>query len=142
MDNEIKIALAMILKADDREAELLDRCLGGVVKENLSPIHRKINLKKTGGLAANVDGIFITITGENKKCEEVAKKYGANISHYKWDYSFANARNFSFKQVPEEYKYIVWTDADDIWHNASLLRNVISEADKRAVDAKIGRAHV
>lgn len=136
-DIKIKIALALIVKADDKEAELLDRCLGGIIREKLNIKHKNINLKKTDGLAKYVDGIFITITGENEKCEEVAKKYNAKVSHYKWDYSFANARNFNFNQISEDYKYIIWTDTDDVWHNASLIRNVVSESDKKAIDVVV-----
>lgn len=135
MDNKIKIALAMIVKPDDREAVLLDRCLGGTTKDNVMPHHKKVDLKNTDGLAKYFDKIFITITGENEKCEEIAKKYNAEISHYKWDYSFAKARNFNFSQVPQEYEYIVWTDSDDVWENPQLIRDILDKAYEEKVDA-------
>lgn len=135
MNENIKIALCLIVKPDDREAELLDRCLGGVNKTNIMPHHKYINLKKTGGLANHFDGIFITITGKNQKCEEVAKKYGAHISYYDWDYSFAKARNFNFSQVGQEYGYIMWVDSDDTVEKPELIRPVIQKADDEKVDA-------
>ncbi len=131
MENQNKIALCIIVKADNREAELLDRCLGGVTKDNITSYHKNINLKKTDGLAKYFDKVFITITGQNKKCEEVAKKYGAEISHREWDFNFSNARNFNFSQVPEDYEYIAWTDSDDIWENPGAIREII---DKACVD--------
>lgn len=123
MNPKSKLALCMIVKADNREAELLDRCLGGVFDKNkqLLPEHMEISLDGVDGIAKHVDAIYLTITGENPACEEVAKKYGAIVSHYKWDHNFANARNFNFSQVPEEYTHIVWCDADDLWWNPELL---------------------
>ncbi|MEK6897496.1 MAG: hypothetical protein AABW93_03120 [Nanoarchaeota archaeon] len=133
--SKIKIALAMIMKADDREAELLDRCLGGATKDNIMVHHKKVNLKKTDGLAKHVDKIFLTITGHNQKCEDVAAKYGAIVSHYDWDYNFAKARNFNFSQVPLEYEYILWTDADDVWENPKLIRLIVEKSHEEKVDA-------
>ena len=66
-------------------AELLDRLLGG---KNL-PKERKIDFSKVQGLARNVDKVSITITGHNEKCEEIAKKYGAVVSHCEWNKDFA-----------------------------------------------------
>lgn len=109
---DIKIALAMIVKGDDQEAILLERCLASV-----SPF---------------VDGIFVTITnlhGENtnSKCVEVANKYNAVVSNFEWVHDFSKARNFNFKQVPKDFDYIMWSDADDIWDGLSKLKPTISK---------------
>lgn len=108
----MKIALAMIVKGSDEEAKVLDRCL-----ENVSPF---------------VDGIFITSTyksGEqpNKEVEKVAKFYGANVSTFEWVNDFAKARNFNFSQVPKEYDYIIWCDADDVFRGLDKLKDTINE---------------
>lgn len=103
----MKLALCMIVKPSDEEAELLKRCLNYV--------------------APHVDGIFITITGENEKCEDVAKAFGAVVSHYKWDYSFANARNYALSQVPADYDYWMWLDCDDVLRGAEKLKSTIEE---------------
>ena len=103
----MKLALALIVKPTDEEAEFLKRALNNI--------------------APHVDGIFVTITGKNKKIEDICKAYGVNTSYYKWDYSFANARNFNFKQVPKEYDYILWVDADDMLRGAELLKGIINQ---------------
>lgn len=114
----MKIALAMIVKGDDKEALVLDRCL-----KNVAPF---------------VDGIFITSTHmagmkPNKEVEKVAKKYKANLSTFEWVKDFAKARNFNFAQVPKDYEFILWCDADDIYEGLEKLRPTL-EANK-TVDA-------
>lgn len=106
----MKLALALIVKGDDKEAELLDRCLG--------------NTKDY------VDGIFITSTHKvreapNTRVTEVAQKYGAKISYFEWCNDFAKARNFNFLQVPKEYDYILWLDSDDVVRGLDKLRDTI-----------------
>jgi tetratricopeptide (TPR) repeat protein len=108
----MKIALAMIVKGTDNEAKLLARCL-----ENMSPY---------------VDGIFITRT--HKKGEEpneavgaVARAYNAHLSDFEWVNDFAAARNFNFSQVPAEYGYIMWSDADDLWRGLGKLRATLQK---------------
>lgn len=106
----MKIALNLIVKGTDDEALLLDRCL-----ENVSPY---------------VDGIFITSThkkGEepNKMVEKIAKLYKANVSTFEWCNDFAKARNFNFSQVPKEYDYILWCDADDVFRGLETLKDTI-----------------
>ncbi len=108
----MKIALAMIIKGDDKEAELLDRCL-----ENVSPY---------------VDGIFLSVShkkGEapNQKVANVGAKYRANVSDFVWKNDFAYARNFNFSHVPKEYDYILWCDADDVFRGLENLRQIIEE---------------
>lgn len=105
-----KIALAMIVKGTDQEAELLDRCLQ---------------------YASNsVDDIFITIThkpGEevNKEVMRVAKSWQANISTFMWVNDFSAARNFNFSQVPKEFDYIFWLDADDVLRGTASLKETV-----------------
>lgn len=106
----MKIALALIVKGSDEEADFLDRCL-----RTMYPY---------------VDGIFITSTykdGErpNNKINTVCAKYKANVSYFKWKNDFALARNFNFSKVPKEYDYILWLDADDIMQNPEKIRPTI-----------------
>lgn len=103
----MRLAFCAIVKATDEEAVLLDRLL-----ENVSP---------------HVDGLFITITGKNKKCTDVANKYGANVSYFKWVNDFSAARNFNFSQVPKDYNYILWADADDVFKGLEKLKPTIEE---------------
>ena len=106
----MKLALCLIVKGTDEEAELLDRCL-----ENMSP---------------HVDGIFITSTftdTPNKKVAEVTKKYKGVLSTFKWTKNFAEARTFNFSQVPKDFDYIMWSDADDMWFNLDKLKPLLVE---------------
>jgi glycosyltransferase involved in cell wall biosynthesis len=109
-----KIALAMIVKASDEEAVVLERCLHSVRK--------------------HIDGIFITITGENKAVETVAKKYKAVVSHFDWIDDFAAARNFSFEQVTKDYTHIIWLDADDIIPEAHNIKKVANLMNEKGID--------
>ncbi|MFZ5845665.1 MAG: glycosyltransferase, partial [Patescibacteria group bacterium] len=104
-----KIALNMIVAPRDKEADELNRCLKSVAK--------------------GVDGIFITITGKNKKVERMARKWGAKISYFDWIKDFSAARNFALSQVPKEYDWIFWCDADDVVHGAENLHTVAEMAE-------------
>ena len=103
----MRIALALIVKPTDSEAMLLDRCLASVVD--------------------HVDGIFITQAGPktNAEVSRVAKAYNATESFFKWNDSFADARNYNFSQVPKDYDYIFWLDADDVVRNPEKLKPTI-----------------
>lgn len=106
----MKLALAMIVKGTNDEAQLLRRCL-----ENLAP---------------HVDGIFITRThakGQkpNRAVGNVATMFGAHLSEFEWVDDFSAARNFNFSQVPKDYDFIMWTDADDMWRGLDKLRPTI-----------------
>ena len=108
--NNMKLALCLIVKGDDKEAELLDRCLDN--------------------MESYVDGIFVTSTHKvaespNKKVTEICQKHKAHISYFEWQKDFAMARNFNFSQVPQEYDYIMWLDADDVVRGAEKLRDTI-----------------
>lgn len=102
----------MIVKGTNDEAELLDRCLDSI--------------------APYVDGIFITSThkkGEkpNKRVQEVAESYDADVSTFEWINDFGAARNFNFSQVTKDYDYIMWSDADDIWRGLEKLKPTLEE---------------
>lgn len=103
----MKLALAMIVKGDDKEAEVLARCL-----QNVAP---------------HVDGIFVTITQPNEKVKEVAELYEAHVSQFVWCNDFAAARNFNFSQVTKDYTHILWLDADDVIRGGEKLKPTIEE---------------
>lgn len=102
INTKFKLAFAVIVEGTDYEAEKLGKLL-----QNVSP---------------HVDGLFVTITQPNKKVEAMAKLFGANISHFKWIDDFSAARNFNWSQVPKEYDYIMWGDADDIFRDMEKVR--------------------
>ena len=106
------ISLCIIVKADDKEAMLLNRCLKSVAKY--------------------VDEICITITGENAKCEEIANRYEAKISHFDWVNDFSKARNFNFSQATGDY--IFWCDADDVIKGGEYLKETVEKMEKEKFD--------
>lgn len=108
----MKLALALICKGTDEEAKLLDRCLDDITSTSA------------------VDAVYITSTytdKPNEKITQVCAQYGANVSHFKWIDDFAAARNFNFSQVPKEYDYIMWCDADDVWQGSEKIKSLIQE---------------
>ena len=108
----------MIVKSDDREAKLLDRCL-----------------KSVGN---NVDNKLITITGKKGECpelEKVCERYKAKVSYFKWIKDFAAARNFNFSQSKSEY--IFWCDADDVIEGADQIKPTIKKMIDEGVDIGI-----
>lgn len=105
--NEPKLALAMIVKGDDEEAKVLQRCLANS--------------------AQYVDGIFITITQPNERVRKVAENFGARISEFEWVGDFAKARNFNFNQVGPDFTHIVWLDADDVPRGFETLKDTLRE---------------
>lgn len=112
-----KIALAMIIKTTPDELELLENCLESV----------------------DVDGIFLTFTYKKgqkigSRFRQLAKKYKAVTADYEWKDHFADARNFSFDQVPKEYDFILWLDADDVLENPEKVRET-AEITPKGVSA-------
>lgn len=106
----MKLALAMIVKGTAEEAKCLDTCLSYVAKE--------------------MDGIFITATYTDvqpiaQEIRDVCSKYNCFVSEYKWIDDFSAARNYNFSQVPKEYDYILWLDADDAVKNVENIKPTI-----------------
>lgn len=98
----MKIAFCAIVKGSDDEALLLNNLLGSVKDY--------------------VDGIFITITQPNDAVRATALRYGATVSDFEWTGDFSKARNFNFAQVPKDYDFIMWGDADDTYEGMEHLR--------------------
>jgi glycosyltransferase involved in cell wall biosynthesis len=106
-----KLSLCLIVKASDEEAVMLEKALQETTK--------------------HVDELVVTITGQNKKVEEVAKSYGAKVSHFDWCNDFAKARQFNFDQATGDW--ILWMDADDTFEGMENLNPLIEAADKQKV---------
>lgn len=84
----MSLSLCMIVK---NEEDTLGRCL-----ESVKDI---------------VDEIIIVDTGSTDDTVKIAENYGAKVFFYKWDNSFANARNFSLEKASKDWILIM--DADD-----------------------------
>lgn len=112
----MKLALCMIVK-DDSEIKGLDKAVRSLIKY--------------------VDKIFITTTGkEVSKIKEYCGMVGLMYSHRDWDYDFSAARNFNFDQAikHDEYDYLLWIDADDIFIGGEHLRAVAENAKRSMLD--------
>lgn len=86
------IALTVIVK---NEVKDLDRCL-----------------KSAYG---KVDAIYVAITNTGKRLalEEIIAKYDGKAFLHEWKDDYAEARNFIMSQVPKDYEYVMYLDADD-----------------------------
>lgn len=111
-----KIALCLIVKGTDDEAPHLKRCLDSVAKY--------------------VDFIFINFNyRKGEKVSEEALKaatgYGnVEIIKTEWHDDFAKARNANFAQVPDDYNWILWLDADDTVDKPKKIRDVCEASGK------------
>ncbi|MFW2492012.1 glycosyltransferase [Clostridium chromiireducens] len=84
----MSLSLCMIVKDEENT---LERCL-----ESVKDI---------------VDEMIIIDTGSKDGTIKIAQQYGAKIFFYKWDNSFANARNYSLSKASKDWILIM--DADD-----------------------------
>ncbi|MED1204356.1 glycosyltransferase family 2 protein [Heyndrickxia acidicola] len=82
------LSLCMIVK---NEEEFIDKCLTSV--KDL------------------VDEIIIVDTGSTDRTIEICQSHGAVIEKFKWNGSFADARNFGINKATGEW--ILWLDADE-----------------------------
>jgi len=73
--------------------------------------------------------IVITDTGSTDRTIEIAKQFGANLSHFTWCDDFSAARNFCFSQAQSDW--IFWLDADEelLPGSVDLLLNCVGRTD-------------
>jgi tetratricopeptide (TPR) repeat protein len=97
--NKPRVALAMIVAAGrDKEATDLAQCLGSI--------------------NGYVDGIFIQLNAQkgtkiDPTIKGIAEQFSDHVYEYEWKDNFVDARNDVLAQVPEDYDWIIWLDADD-----------------------------
>jgi glycosyltransferase involved in cell wall biosynthesis len=112
MEKDLKIALSMIV-SETEPVEMVQRAIGSV--------------------AEAIDGIFVTVTYKEKKPKEsdllkFLASIGATVSLWKWTYRFDEARNFAISQIPKEFDFYIWIDADDVWQGTDRIRPLVKEA--------------
>ena len=111
----MKVALCLIVKDDDSEADHLLSCLTSV--------------------QSHVDGIFLNLNRKkglkpSKKLREVLSNFKANIIETEWVGDFAKARNENFAQVPQDYEWILWLDSDDTIDKPRKIRKVCEVSNR------------
>src|SRR3990167_8687685 len=110
-----KLAVCIIVK-NDSEALLLSQALASV--------------------AQYVQDIFVTGTKEPQdKIREIVKEYNGKWSFFPWINDFSAARNFNWSQVPKDFTYIFWIDADDIVLGSQHIPDIIQKMDDEKLDA-------
>lgn len=105
----IKVAAILIVKGTDDEAEHLKRCLTSI--------------------EGHVDDIFLNINTRpgripSKKVVRIAKQFTKNIILTEWHDNFAQTRNVNLMQVPADYDWVIWLDADDTIDRPHKIREV------------------
>lgn len=107
--------------------------------EDRSMVQRNLD-----SIGKHVDAIYYTVTHTTKKPSKDAKELARDmkvyalskgypepeISYFKWIKDFSAARNFNWEQVPEEWDYIIWLDADDVLRGAENLQKVAQLASE------------
>jgi glycosyltransferase involved in cell wall biosynthesis len=95
-------------------------------------------VKAVNSVYSYVDQVFITATGDETK--QIEKYCSENddlfYSYFKWTDSFSDARNFNFDQAQkqDDYDYILWIDADDLFIGGELLKTISTKAKEANVD--------
>lgn len=113
------IGLGIIAKATKEEAEQLDRLLANV--------------------APHVQEIQLTVTGHSEEVEAVGKKYGAELSYYKWHDDFAAARNYNLSKIKSPW--YLWLDCDDTLDKPEKLKSLVLLAEEKMVAAFAFKYH-
>lgn len=126
--------------------------------EPVETVQRCIN-----SIASFVDGVYLTITTKDETgLREALSEYNVDYApdeftktvepeNIKWlsnflghhpickhgdkIFQFDEARNHAMAQVPDEYDWILWLDADDIFRGGENLKKVIHHAEKNEIDA-------
>ncbi|WP_131925513.1 glycosyltransferase [Hazenella coriacea] len=99
-----RLSLCMIVKD---EANNIERCLKSV--------------------AGVVDEMIIVDTGSTDQTPEICRSLGAQVYDFKWNGSFADARNYGIERATGDW--ILWLDADEEvdWADRGQLRDVLSQ---------------
>lgn len=140
----MKIALSMISRGKGEEVNLR---------------------RALASIAPHVDGIFITLTSpisQLKEAEKICKEFNVTVSYNEslfipdkktitWlkdffgyepnmklgdkIFVFDQARNYNWSQIPKDYEWIVWIDADDIFRGGEHLHLLAEQATSQNIEA-------
>ena len=81
--------------------------------------------KSLESVQSAVDEIVVVDTGSEDSTADIAKAFGANLSFYRWNDHFADARNFALERV--ESPWIIFLDADEAFLHPEEVRPAIEE---------------
>lgn len=111
----VKVALIMIVKASDDEADHLQRCL-----ESVGPYVDGVFLNINAAEGAAVPTRLMEVVKAFQEDSAPALKHRLTI----WHDNFAEARNISLDMVPPDYDWVLWLDTDDTVDNPKKIREV------------------
>lgn len=104
-----KLSVCLIVKNEER---VLDRCLACVTKF--------------------ADELIVVDTGSTDNSVEIAKQFTPYVFLHPWQYSFAEARNYSYSKATGDY--IMWIDADDVISDENIARINALKAEETTAD--------
>lgn len=120
----MRVALCLIVRGVDEEAEHLQRCLESV-KGHVDGIFLFVNYKPPETLE-NPSGKLMNVISDTLKDFKGHYEYLVD----EWHDDFAEARNTNFAQVPKEYDWILWLDADDTIDKPKKIRKVCEVSER------------
>ena len=133
-----KIALAIITRGDERPdifrqcLDSVSRYVDGIFITITTPTPADSNetvetVAKEYGAHYEVrpDEFFYTVTAKDYKKIKKVLGYGPVVQKGDRVFQFDQARNYNFSQVPKEFDWILWLDADDVIRNGQKLREVV-----------------
>jgi len=84
-----------------------------------------------------VDEIVVVDTGSKDNTVAVARQYGARVYRYRWDGSFANARNYAMQKARSDWLLLL--DADEELDRSAWepLRRFIETTDKDGAHLRV-----
>jgi len=120
-------------------------CVNMIVKNEQAMLARCLDSVK------GADFIVISDTGSQDSTVEIAKRYTKHVyTEYKWEDSFAKARNFALSKVPKEADWVLQIDADEVLNEGiEALRGLLKGVGKeysmvriKLIDEKSGSSHM
>lgn len=74
-----------------------------------------------------VDEVIIVDTGSGDKTLEIAKRFGAKVIHFKWNYDTGAARNISLKNATKDWILVLDADEFITEKEEKLIKKIIAE---------------
>jgi tetratricopeptide (TPR) repeat protein len=81
------------------------------------------------------DKFFWTVTDKQIKWLKKFLEYKPASEVGDKIFKFDEARNFNLAQIPKEYEWFIWLDADDIFRGGPKLKEVAEKAEKDGLEA-------
>ncbi|GAB4318493.1 MAG: hypothetical protein Kow0074_07730 [Candidatus Zixiibacteriota bacterium] len=84
-----------------------------------------------------VSQIIVVDTGSTDRTVEIAKSYGAEVYHHKWEGDFSKARNISMGYADADWILILDADEELVAEDLPVIRQTLRETDFRALSLSV-----